>query len=246
MEAFNAMAADLGVHQEARVRAERVAAWREIARGLAHELKNPLTPIRGAMDVIRRARALDRPDFDGILEEQAGAVVDEVARLKDLADSFARFAQLPAPQPEPLELSAVAEHGLTLYATARELTVERRLQPAPVLADKGQLQTVVTNLVKNAVEALDERGPLRVSCGTDGSEAWLRVEDGGAGLDERTRERLFTPYFTTKGSKGTGLGLALAHRIVVEHGGRIAVGQSDLGGASFEVRLPADPSAPTG
>ncbi len=249
VSAFNSMADDIQAGQRRLVQAERVAAWREIARGLAHELKNPLTPILGAMDVLRKARRLDRPDFDDILDEQASAVVEEVMRLKKLSDEFASFARLPDPAPEALALPELVDTTVALYATGDEdVTIERRYAAGvpDVTADRAQLQTVVANLVKNALEAMDHAGtlllvarPATIGGGADAVE--LRVEDSGPGIAADVRDKLFTPYFTTKGSRGTGLGLAMAHRIVLEHGGTIEVADGELGGAAFVIRLPVRP-----
>ncbi len=253
VDAFNKMAADLEQGQKRLIQAERVAAWQEIARGLAHELKNPLTPILSAMTVLRRARELDRPDFDAILREQSDAVVEEVMRLKELADAFARFARLPEQRREALHLAEVVDHVLALYVPSDHVVVERVWPEDPhalpaVMADKNQVQTVVANLVKNAVEAMENSAPhsatLRVTLAPNGPMMEFAVEDSGPGLANDVAGRLFTPYVTTKGSRGTGLGLALAHRIVAEHGGTIEAGTSPaLGGARFLVRLPL-PSGP--
>jgi two-component system, NtrC family, nitrogen regulation sensor histidine kinase NtrY len=257
VQAFNHMAADLEKNQTKLLQAERVSAWQEIARGLAHELKNPLTPILGAMDVVRKARKLDRPDFDAILEEQATAVVEEVMRLKELSDAFARFARLPDRKPEPLRMPELVDHAIALYASRDGITVERAYDPAlpPVEADKTQIGTVVTNLVKNAVEAMEGAGILGVTLRRVRSAAAepgaaevelmeLIVEDTGPGVAPEIAERLFTPYVTTKGSRGTGLGLALAHRIVDEHGGTIEAGTAQRGGAAFTIRLPIRAAPP--
>jgi len=250
VEAFNLMARDLEQGQRRLLQAERVAAWQEIARGLAHELKNPLTPILSAMDVIRRARQLDRPDFDAILHEQASAVVEEVMRLKELADAFARFARLPEKRPEPLVASELLDHALALYASGVE--VERVYNDVPALhADRTQLLTVLTNLVKNAAEAMEMGEPTRPAklratvALDDDNKALLTIilDDAGPGISTETAARLFTPYFTTKGSRGTGLGLALSHRIIIDHQGSIEAGRSDLGGARFTVRLPLSSSS---
>lgn len=256
VRAFNTMAADLEQGQRRLLQTERVAAWQEIARGLAHELKNPLTPILSAMDVIRRARQLGRADFDAILAEQAAAVVEEVMRLKELADAFARFARLPEQKREALVPTDLVDHAVALYASGDGVVVERDYAraPATLFADRTQLLTVLTNLVKNAAEAVaDNPGErpktLKVTVFADGAAAEgvdvdvvFAVEDSGPGIAAEVRERLFTPYVTTKGSRGTGLGLALAHRIVVEHGGTIEASTSSLGGARFEVRLPGRPA----
>lgn len=238
--AFNQMAADLEKKQTKLLQSERVSAWQEIARGLAHELKNPLTPILGAMDVVRKARKLDRPDFDAILEEQATAVVEEVMRLKELSDAFARFARLPDRKPEPLKMSELVDNAAALYGSSEGVLIERSYaSDVPLVeVDKTQIGTVLTNLVKNAVEAMDHKGTLGLSLRKDGEHVELRVEDTGPGIAPEIADRLFTPYVTTKGSRGTGLGLALVHRIVAEHGGTIEAGKSERGGASFTVRLP--------
>ncbi len=245
VSAFQQMARDMDQSRKELVQAERVAAWREIARGLAHELKNPLTPIQASMDVIRRARRLDREDFDEILEEQATAVVQEVHRLKELADSFANFARLPDPRPEPLDLPAMLDGVLSLYAsvdTNIEVTRDHGAGVGPASADRTQIQTALTNLVKNAVDAVNETPePRRLLVGVSEVEGWLSVaiHDSGPGIAPSVADRLFTPYVTTKGSRGTGLGLALVHRIALEHGGTVEAGASEeLGGACFTLRLP--------
>lgn len=248
VQAFNTMAQDLEHGQRQLLQAERVAAWQEIARGLAHELKNPLTPILSAMDVIKRARELQRADFDAILVEQATAVVEEVMRLKELADAFARFARLPEQKPEPLDPRDLVDHALALYASGTSsVVVERDYERAPptIEVDRTQMLTVITNLVKNAVEAMDattdppERARVvKATIEADGADVVIAFDDAGPGIAAEIRDRLFTPYVTTKGSRGTGLGLALSHRIVVEHGGSITAGSSDKGGARFVVRLP--------
>ena len=245
VSAFQQMARDMDQSQRELVQAERVAAWREIARGLAHELKNPLTPIMASMDVIRRARRLDRDDFDEILEEQATAVVEEVQRLKELADSFARFARLPDPKPERLDLAQILDGVLALYASEDTDTAITRAYAAgvePMYADRTQVQTALTNLVKNAVEAVDEGGGSRrllVSLRDAEEDVVLSIHDSGPGIAASVADRLFTPYVSTKGSRGTGLGLALVHRIALEHGGTVEARPSEeLGGACFILRLP--------
>jgi signal transduction histidine kinase len=251
IEGFNGMAADLDRDQQRLLQAERVSAWQEIAQGLAHELKNPLTPILSAMEVIQKAHRLKRIDFDDILQEQAGAVIEEVMRLKELSDAFARFARLPEQKLEPLRPAELVEHALALYARHEALHVERIIDAElPTLhADKTQLMTVLSNLIKNAVEAVMEHHEpkrLRVSVARadDGVTMHIVVEDSGTGIAPEVAERLFTPYVTTKGSRGTGLGLALSLRIVQEHGGTLeAFSSAELGGARFVVRLPMPASA---
>ena len=170
---------------------------------------------------------------------------EEVIRLKKLSDSFAQFARLPDPEPEELDLAELVDRTVALYASGdEEVTIDRRYATAlpAVSVDRAQIQTVVTNLVKNALEAMNHQGRLLLVIRTDDLEGRagieLRVEDSGHGIPEDVRTKLFTPYFTTKGSRGTGLGLAMAHRIVLEHQGTIEAAESELGGAAFVIRLP--------
>ncbi len=248
VDAFNMMARDLESGQKRLLQAERVAAWQEIARGLAHELKNPLTPILSAMDVIRRARQLGRSDFDDILAEQASAVVEEVMRLKELADAFARFARLPEKRLEALKVDELIDHALALYASG--VTVERHLPDnlPPLMADRTQLMTVLSNLIKNASEAIGEGRDGDKRIGVDISvvdeHVVICIDDNGPGIAEEVKDRLFAPYVTTKGSRGTGLGLALSHRIIAEHHGTIEGTNGPLGGARFVIRMPIAEHAP--
>jgi signal transduction histidine kinase len=242
VDTFNHMAQALELSQKELRRVEKVAAWREIARGLAHELKNPLTPIRGALDVIRKAHQRERPDFSEILDEQAQAVEEEVIRLKELADSFARFARLPEPSLERVELKALFNSVVRLYAeNLDDVQVQIEVQPADLslFADAAQLRTVFTNLIKNAVEAMEGRGQIRMTAArAEMNQVRIEIKDSGPGIATELLEEIFTPYVTTKGS-GTGLGLALAHRIVEEHGGRIDALNDPDGGACFVLILPA-------
>jgi two-component system, NtrC family, nitrogen regulation sensor histidine kinase NtrY len=245
IESFNSMAKDLERGQQRLVQTERVAAWQEIARGLAHELKNPLTPILSAMEVLKKAHRMQRPDFPAILDEQATAVIEEVMRLKELADAFARFARLPEQRPEDTSPAELLDHALALYVPEGIEVTRHYASGVRVHVDKTQMSTVLTNLVKNAVEAMEtmqhQALDVHVNETTDDTGArfvlWM-IDDSGAGIAADVADRLFTPYVTTKGSRGTGLGLALSHRIVVEHGGTIEAHRSPAGGARFVVRVP--------
>jgi signal transduction histidine kinase len=237
--AFNAMVADLTTARDELVRAERVAAWREIAQRIAHEIKNPLTPIQMAIETLERARSRGHPQFDELFAESARTIVDEVERLRQYAAEFSRFARLPAPNLAPCDLAPAIEAALRLYGDG-PVRLARALPPdlPPALADRDQITQVLLNLVENARDAVAERpaGEVRVSLREKGGRIELEVADNGPGLDEETRRRLFTPYFTTK-AKGTGLGLAIVHRIVTDHGGEIRVGGAPGEGAVFVVSL---------
>jgi signal transduction histidine kinase len=236
--AFNAMTRDLGAARADLVRAERVAAWREIAQRIAHEIKNPLTPIQMAIETLQRARARQSADFDALFGESSKTIVDEVGRLKHIVAEFSSFARMPAPRLAPLDVGEVVQAALALYAGA--VPVERVLASGlpPALADRDQLVQVLLNLVENARDAVEPRGGrITVRTRAVDGRVELEVADDGPGLSDEARAKLFTPYFTTK-ARGTGLGLAIVHRIVTDHGGEIRVGDG-APGAVFTVALPA-------
>ncbi len=244
--AYNLMMEDLRSANDRLVIAERIAAWQEIARRLAHEIKNPLTPIQMAMDTLRKVWRKQHPSFGEILEESTATVLEEVDRLKRIVSEFSDFARLPKPAPMPTDLNEVVAGALALYEGATP--VERRLAPGlpAIEVDKGQMTQVLLNLVENARDAIADKadGAIVVSTrlGDAADRVELVVEDNGPGVPADVRDRVFTPYFTTKqGKGGTGLGLAIVHRIVGDHGGRITVGESARGGARVAVELPLRP-----
>ncbi len=238
--AFNAMTAELAASRARAAAAERVAAWREVARRLAHEIKNPLTPIAMSVEPLRDALAQGRPDFAEIFEEGAGAIQEEVRRLKRIVDEFSRFARLPVPAPAPVPAADLVAGLLALYpAPPPWIRVERDVAPdlPTVQVDRDQILQVLLNLVRNAVEAMPVGGTLRIAARREGGDLVLAVGDSGPGIRPEDLPRVFEPYFTTK-AEGTGLGLAIAERIVREHGGRIDVASRPGEGATFAVRLP--------
>ncbi len=238
VEAFNHMTAELSRTTAALVRAERVAAWEEVAKSLAHELKNPLTPLQMSLETLSAAQAAGSPRFAQLFRESAPAMREEVERLKRTVDAFARFARLPAAHPVLLDLGQWAEQALALYAWAAGGLQASLALGHLVLADRDQLSAVLHNLHKNAEEALVGRPPwVAVRVLADGPWAVLEVEDGGPGVPEEARERIFEPAFSHKPG-GTGLGLAIARRIASEHGGSLQVHTGSRGGALFRLRLP--------
>lgn len=246
---FDGMTAELAAGRSRLAAAERVAAWREVARALAHELKNPLTPIAMSVELLRDARA--RPDFPEILDESTRAIGEEVRRLRRIVDEFSRFARLPAPAPQPERPEELVQALLALFPVAPPgVSLLREVEPGlpPVRADRDQVLQVLHNLVKNALEAMPSGGTVRLSARRDGEAVAFAVADSGPGVPPEDRARIFQPYVTTKAG-GTGLGLAIAERIAQEHGGRLELTSPPAGGATFTLRLPvataADPvSAP--
>jgi nitrogen fixation/metabolism regulation signal transduction histidine kinase len=237
---FNAMASDLKNATERAAMAERVAAWQEVARRLAHEIKNPLTPIRMSIETLQQAHAKHHPKFEEIFTESSAAVLEEVDRLKRIVDEFSRFARLPRPQLTKLDLGELMGQVLAIYAGSKTELV-RELDPSVphVLADRDQLTQVLVNLITNAEQAMGGAGVCTVRLRrVPSGEVAIEVADRGPGIPVESRQRIFEPYFTTK-EGGSGLGLAIVQRIVSEHGGRIEVGGEPGHGAVFRVLLPA-------
>ena len=240
--AFNFMMEDLKTSKDRLVIAERIAAWQEIARRLAHEIKNPLTPIQMAMDTLRKTWKKQHPDFGEILEESTTTVLQEADRLKHIVSEFSDFARMPKPEFQRIDLNDVVRSAMTLYLDAAP--VEVVLGRVPELdADKAQIHQIVLNLVENARDAISKRSDGKITVSTrlgDGADrAFLTIEDNGPGVPSELKDKVFAPYFTTKHAKGgTGLGLAIVHRIVSDHGGRISITDAKGGGARFTIELP--------
>jgi two-component system nitrogen regulation sensor histidine kinase NtrY len=243
-EAFNRAIADLVALRKRLAVTERIAARRDIARRVAHEIKNPLLPIRASVETLRRLRARNDPAFDEYFDEATRTVLDEVARISNIVSEFTRFARLPAPSPTPFDAADAVRGVITLHGAAGA-PIDFEAEPCPDLnADRDQVVQVVTNLVQNAQQALAGRanGRVAVRLAREQDRLVLSVSDNGPGIAPEMRGRLFEPYATTK-TEGTGLGLSIVERIVVEHGGEISAGDAPGGGAAFVVKLPL--SGPT-
>ncbi len=236
---FNAMTAELRSSRARLVQAERVAAWREMAPRLAHELKKPLFPIQLSLETLRRALDRNPAPEPGFLRETSDTVLGELRSLNRVIDAFTELARLPRPRLLPTDLNEVVDHVLALYAArAERVRVEKdRADLPPVPADADLLARALGNLVANAIEAMPEGGRLRVRTRALPEGAAVDVEDTGPGIKEEDRARLLTPYFTTKPG-GTGLGLAIVQGIVSDHGGRLEVASPPGGGATFTIVLP--------
>ncbi|MDF2697061.1 MAG: Nitrogen regulation protein NtrY [Labilithrix sp.] len=244
--AFDRMIKDLAVTRSRLAAASRVAAWREVARRVAHEVKNPLAPIRAAVETLRRLRAREDPRFDEYFDEATRTVLDEVHRISNIVTEFTRFARLPPPRPQDMDVEDVARHVVQVHkpaaGDARLSHVTQRRAPA-IRADRDQVIQVLTNLVQNALDAVKDvpGGAVTLTTDTDGHYVSFIVTDNGSGISPEFAGRLFEPYATTK-SSGTGLGLAIAQRIAYEHNGELSyAGTSANGrGAVFRLVLPVE------
>jgi len=251
---FNHMTNQLTTQRERLVQSERVASWRELARRLAHELKNPLFPLQLTVENLVRARALPDQEFDEIFRESTATLNAEIANLKKIIGRFSDFSKMPKPELERIDASDVVWRVALLHCPwlvrgvhseevkygasgALGCAVELSLDPMPLMADPELLHRALSNLVLNAIDAMPDGGVLTLSARPKEDRVEFRVADTGEGLTPEERERLFTPYYTTK-QHGTGLGLAIVQSIVADHDGTIAVESRPAGGEAFIITLP--------
>ncbi len=225
------------------IRAQKVAAWREVARRLAHEIKNPLTPIQLSAERLRRKLGDVAPPLQELVQECTATIIGEVESLKGLVDEFSQFARMPAPRAVPTELHELLNTTLALYdGLFASVTIEKHYDPAvgQVRVDPEQMKRVMINLVDNAIEAMGRSGAIVVETARDVPNSLVRVvvADTGPGIPPAERDKLFLPYYSTKG-RGSGLGLAIVRRIVAEHGGSIDVFDNQPTGTRFIIELPA-------
>jgi two-component system nitrogen regulation sensor histidine kinase NtrY len=224
------------------IKVQRLAAWREVARRIAHEIKNPLTPIQLSAERIRKNWREKNPRLGDIVEEGSASIVREVNSLKSLVNAFTRFAQMPRVQPVAVELGQVIDEALTHYNGRSDgLSIVRRSSPETpaVHVDPEQMRRVFINLIDNAIEAMHGKGQVLIGTRYLKHPQVVRVEvsDTGPGISPEDRERLFMPYFSTK-TRGSGLGLAIVDRIISDHHGAIRVRSNVPHGTTFVIDLP--------
>jgi two-component system nitrogen regulation sensor histidine kinase NtrY len=243
--AFNRMTQELTEQRERLVQAERVAAWRELARRLAHELKNPLFPLQITVENLLKAREHGGEQFDEVFRESAGTLLAEIANLKTIIGRFSEFSRMPQPQLQAVDINELVRHVLQVHQA--QLRAEGRApisaqlqlheQLGKVAADPDLLHRALANLVLNAIDAMPRGGTLTLRTRASGENVCIEVSDTGSGLSKEECDRLFTPYYTTK-EHGTGLGLAIAQSVVSDHQGRIVVKSAPGQGTTFVIELP--------
>jgi len=241
--AFNRMTEQLLEQRERAIQAERVAAWRELARRLAHELKNPLFPLQITIENLQRARG--SADFDEVFDESTATLLAELGNLKTIIGRFSDFAKMPTPQFETVDVNEVVRSVMKLCDARFQANGRPRIEPVLELegegirisADPEQLRRAFGNLVLNAMDAMPEGGTLHIRTARHDGGARVEISYSGQGLTEEECGRLFTPYYTTK-QHGTGLGLAIVQSVVSDHQGKIAVVSQPGRGATFVIDLP--------
>jgi two-component system nitrogen regulation sensor histidine kinase NtrY len=244
-DAFNHMTQELTEQRERLVQAERVAAWRELARRLAHELKNPLFPLQITVENLLKAREHGGEQFNEVFRESASTLLAEIANLKDIIGRFSEFSKMPQPQLQAVDINELVRNVLQVHraqlsvdgkpAIAAELKLDDTL--GTVVADPELLHRALANLVLNAIDAMPQGGTLTLLTRAGADNFFIEVADTGSGLSKEECDRLFTPYYTTK-EHGTGLGLAIAQSVVSDHQGRIAVKSVPGQGTTFVIELP--------
>ena len=243
--AFNGMTQQLLEQRDRLVQAERVAAWRELARRLAHELKNPLFPIQITIENMQRAREKAPEQFDEVFRESTATLLEELANLKAIVGRFSDFAKMPPPQFETVDLNETLRRAVRLFEAQLNAPGRPPITPevlcddnvGSVRADPEQLHGALRNLMLNAIDAMPAGGTLTLRTRRQNGAVLLEISDTGEGLTPEERERLFTPYYTTK-QNGTGLGLAIVQSVVSDHGGRISVESERGRGTTFRIELP--------
>jgi two-component system nitrogen regulation sensor histidine kinase NtrY len=248
--AFNSMTAELLTQKERLVQTERVAAWRELARRLAHELKNPLFPLQLTVENLIRARTQSPQEFDEVFGESAHTLLAEISNLKTIVGRFSEFSKMPQPQLQAVQINEILRNVVQLFqaqltAPGRspiECKLDLNENMGPVAADPELLHRAFSNLVLNAMDAMPSGGTLTLRSRRSDGRVIAEVSDTGTGLTREECERIFTPYYTSK-QHGTGLGLAIVQSVVSDHGGRIGV-QSEPGrGTTFVIELPQNTEA---
>ena len=249
-ESFNRMTSELLAQKERLVQTERVAAWRELARRLAHELKNPLFPLQLTVENLIRAREQSPEMFEEIFRESSQTLLAEISNLKGIIGRFSEFSKMPQPQLQRVQVNEIVEVVARLFqvqfqaqgrpAIHCEMQLDRRL--GPIAADPELLHRALSNLVLNAMDAMPNGGTLTLRTRRDDGKVAVEVCDTGSGLTREECERIFTPYYTSK-QHGTGLGLAIVQSVVSDHGGRISVHSEPGKGTTFVIELPSNVDA---
>ncbi|MGB6383805.1 MAG: HAMP domain-containing sensor histidine kinase [Terriglobales bacterium] len=244
--AFNHMTEDLVQQKDRTLQAERVAAWRELARRLAHELKNPLFPLQVTVENLMRAKQKSPEMFEEVFHEGTATLLAEINNLKTIIGRFSEFSKMPQPQRRPTQVNDVMRSVLRVFHAQlqekNQISVHADLADAlpEISADPDLLHRALQNLVLNAIDAMPQSGELTIRTRALGDGVEISVSDTGSGLTQEECGRLFTPYYTTK-QHGTGLGLAIVQSVVSDHGGKISVESTKEKGTTFRIELPYQP-----
>jgi len=245
IESFNRMVAELEKSRRQLIHTEKITAWQDIAQRMAHEIKNPLTPIKLSAQRILRKYEAGEKEFSAVLKPAVSSIIQEVEKLNNLLVEFRDFARLPDPDMEQISLKELVEEAASVFTTSYpSITIHTKdiVDSILILADRDQITRAFTNLFKNALDAISGEGDIyiRADLVIKGNLHYCRiqVQDTGTGITEENLDKIFNPYFTTK-DKGTGLGLSIVERIVLDHKGQIWFETEEGAGTTFFIDLPA-------
>jgi nitrogen fixation/metabolism regulation signal transduction histidine kinase len=247
IDAFGAMTKDLKKNREELVRFERELAWKEMAKQVAHEIKNPLTPMKLAIQHLRMTYQDHAENFDQILNDVSRTIIEQVDTLSRIASEFSHFARMPKRQLEPCDISQVLTETMQLFERQGGVLYEMNLAEGlpPVLADREELRRAFINVVRNALQAMENRGVVRMTAERQGAQVRVTIADTGPGIPEEMKARLFQPNFSTK-TEGMGLGLAIVKKTIDDLGGTIELTSTPGKGTTVSIVLPGAESDPGG
>src|SRR5208337_5188153 len=222
------------------IKAQKVTAWQEVARRLAHEIKNPLTPIKLSTERLIKKWLQKDEDFDAVFEKSTRTIISEVESLRKLVDVFSRYGRLPEINKVPVNIPDTVDSVVGLYKGFKDIEISTSLQSEipPVALDAEQFKRVIVNIIDNAIKAMESKGAIAISLNAyENSKLVIDIADTGPGIKDEEKEKLFLPYFSGR-KGGTGLGLAIANKIIADHGGRILIRDNVPRGSIFTIELP--------
>ncbi len=220
--------------------AKQALMWKEVARNLAHEIKNPLTPIKLSTERLLKKWQKKDPDLDRAIESATRTIIREVEGLQRLVTEFSRFGRIPPPNKKPTDLQEVISEVISLYDNVPRKIAFNGMDRIPqIMIDPDQIKRALLNLLDNSISATTPEDTISINLRTSDGYSIIEVSDTGTGIPEDARDKLFVPHFSTK-KDGTGLGLAIVHRIITEHGGTIEVEENKPKGTIFRIKLPVE------
>ncbi|NOR12196.1 MAG: HAMP domain-containing protein [Candidatus Aminicenantes bacterium] len=241
IDGFNAMVTNLKQHQQELADMSKKVAWAEMARKVAHEIKNPLTPIQLSAEHLLKVYDDNKENFDEVLKESASYIITEVENLRNIAHEILQTSKEVSLKKEKLDLKELIKETVAPYknllAERIEFEESYQEQDFPLVGDRGKVKIVLRNILNNAIESIQDKGRVFITLKKEGSTFLLEISDTGTGIDEEIAERIFEPYFSTKDA-GTGLGLPIAKKIIEDHEGTIHATVRKVGGITFSIKLP--------
>ncbi len=242
INSFNAMSNDLKEYQEKLIKAERLATWEDIARKLAHEIKNPLTPIQISIQNLQKCYSSNKETFNEIFDDCSRIILSEIEKLRKLANEFSLFSKLPSSEKKYENIISILQNSITLYQAEFKnvkIIADVELGFPKIKANAESINIIFSNLIKNAIDAMPNGGTLTITAKVNSNFAMIEFKDTGFGIKKEDIDKIFNPYFTTK-ARGSGLGLPIVQKLIENHNGKIQVESEEGKNTTFTVFLPID------